>query len=131
MPNIITMHKILDEYRNIVVKYDILGDGSPDEVFTLLFDKNLFLNPTRRKKVTRIRFALDGFSAKLTWAQSGTFPVLTLPKNVCCDFKFHDGIANTIYSGRFITGSIYITTYGLDLNKTGTIILYIQNRYPI
>jgi hypothetical protein len=127
MANTIISKTIQDGKRNTIIKIDIVGDGSGEESAVKIFDASTFLNTTVNKKVNRIQYALNGFSAKLLWDNgSNGKPLLSLVTDHYSDFEFDGGLSNTDITNR--TGNILITTTGLGSNDNGSIILYIQSK---
>jgi hypothetical protein len=126
MANTITKTTIQDGKRNTIIKVDIIGDGSGDESNYLIFDASAYYNPTVNKKLNRVKYTLDGFSARLIWDATIDAPLLTLEKDKYSDFCFDGGLSNTYFPGR--TGDILLTTIGLGAGESGTIILHIQSK---
>jgi len=126
MANAITKTTILDGKRNTIVKIDIVGDGTGDESSTVIFDASAYYNTTVNKKLNRIQYVLDGFSARLLWDATTDAPLWTLEKDKYSDFCFNGGLSNTYYAGA--TGDILLTTIGIASGESGTIILYLQSK---
>jgi hypothetical protein len=126
MANTITTTTIQDGKRNTIIKIDIVGDGSGEETLAVIFNASSYYNITVNKKLNRIQYALNGFSAKLFWAATANAPLLSLVANHQSDLKYDGGLSNTYYAGH--TGNILITTTGLVAGSNGTIILYIQSK---
>jgi hypothetical protein len=126
MANTITKTTIQDGKRNTIIKIDILGDGTGEETNTVIFDASTYYNPTVNKKLNRIKYTLDGFSARLLWDATSDAPLLTLEKDKYSDFCFDGGLSNTYYAGA--TGDILLTTLGLGAGESASIILFIQSK---
>ena len=122
MANTITKQTIIDGPRRLIVKIDILGDGSGDEAATTLIDASTYTPVFTDCKLITLWSDLSGFTARLLW-DATTDVVATSVSDTGDDLDFSEfgGIPNNAGTGK--TGDINITTYGLGANDHGTLIL--------
>ena len=134
MANNIETLTILDgtsQGRDIVIKINIIGDGSGDETLLKVFDHTAYSNTTVTKKVVNAQYCLNGFSASLFWG------VNNLPSDnliIACQADHYDTqeferTVSSINNGGITDrdGDIYMSTIGLELNDTGYIVIKINN----
>lgn len=128
MANSVEEEFILNDTHNIIVKYDVLGDGS-GELSEVLFNITSAYNSTAKKKLWKIEYELTGFSASLEWfGDPNLKQIITLEENhhehVC--WEWFSGYSNSDVTGA--TGSIIINTIGFGDGDKGYIILYLKNK---
>lgn len=129
MPNTIQTQVIVDGIRDTIIKIYILGDGSPDEVNTVIFDASAYRTQSTDNKLREICYQLNGFEATLYWGATANVPIITLEQDIQEEvdyFPLGGGLVNNATTGR--TGDILITTKGLDDGDDGYIILYLNQR---
>lgn len=116
-----------NENHLIIVKYDIFGDGSGDFDEDILFDITTANNNTIYKRVTKIEYELNGFSAALSWDATSDKQIVTIEdghhEEVC--WEWFGGDSNCGLAGA--TGNIRFSTTGLGDGDRGYIILNIVN----
>lgn len=119
---------LLDDSRNIIVKYDINCDAGDDLDNILLFDASSFFNKTFDKKVWCVEYELNGFSVYLEWFGTAYKQIITLEEghHEKVDWAWFGGYPNTRVVGA--NGDIYISTNGITDGDRGYIILYIKNK---
>lgn len=126
MAGTITVQKIVDGSRNVIIKATIGGDA--DLSNAVLFDASAYVGANTNNKLMKIQFALDGFDARLLWDATANVDLIALPENYMdtqC-YKFFGGIPNNAGAGK--TGDILITTVGLGAGDDGHIILYLKKK---
>lgn len=136
MANTITTQVIINGPRDVVIKVNILGDGSGEETDTIIFDASAYAPIADENKLMKIEYALNGFSAYLEWDATADVPLISLvgdhpyfmPYDFCESSMGVAGIPNNAGAGR--TGDILITTSGLGAGDNGHIILYVAKRNP-
>ena len=125
MANIVNIEKVIDGSSVVVIKVDIVGDGSGEESI-VIYDTSTFLNTTARKKITQMQYCLNGFSAALIW--DGTVPkqIVTLVENFYehPNFEWFGGINNSKVT--VPNGDISIVTSGLGAGDRGDLVLEIR-----
>ncbi len=127
MANIKLTKFYANESNLIVARYDIIGDGSGDYDEAVLFDIATANNDSVLKRITKIEYELNGFSAALLWDASTNRQTVTIEdshhEKVC--WEWFGGDSNCELAGA--TGSIRISTTGLGDGDRGYIILNIVN----
>ena len=130
MANTIATQTIVDGSKCLVVKIDILGDGSGEETDTVLIDASSFTPAFTNNRLCGIYGALNGFTARLFWDADTNVPMLTLPDydfELTCEQSLKwGGIPNNAGTGK--TGDILITTNGLGNGDSGTIIFSLRKK---
>lgn len=125
MANTITSQTILDGSRRVVVKIDILGDGSGDEAATTIVDMSSFTPAVTDSRLCGAWSSLNGFTTRLLWDATTDVPLISLPDYQfflhCADTNIWGGIPNNAGAGK--TGDINMTTIGLGAGDHGSIIL--------
>ena len=120
---------LLDGPRNVVVKLQLVGDGT-DVTALLVINASDYSNPTpgvgASLKVMKVEWQLDNFIATLGWDASANVEFLTLEGEGHRDFTSIGGLINNAGSG--ITGDIDMTTVGNASGEDGTILLYMKKR---
>lgn len=128
MVNTITTQTIVDGTRNLVVKVDILGDGSGEETGTVIIDASSFSTTSTDMSLCGFWSALNGFTARLEWDATANTPLLSVVdydmEISCSDTKFYGGIPNNAGAGK--TGDIVLNTTGLGNGDNGTMIFSLR-----
>jgi hypothetical protein len=128
MANSITKQTLHDGRKNLIVKIDILGDGSGEESATTLIDASSYNPAFTDCTLVRYHANLVGFTARLLWDATTDVPLCSIPDyegHLAHDESYaYNGIPNNAGTGK--TGDINITTYGLGANDHGTIILELR-----
>lgn len=126
MAGTLTIQKIMDGSRNVIIKGFIAGDADlSDEVF---YDASAYVNAITDIKLMKVIYEFNGLGASLIWDATGNVPFLTLgtDQSDTLDFRDLGGLYNNAGVGK--TGDILITTTGMASGDTGTVTLYIQKR---
>ena len=120
----ITIQKILDSSRNVIIKAIITGtsDGT-----AILYNTDDYIGDVRNVKITKIKYELQGFSAYLSFEDIN---MLSLSANNPTAIDFTD-MGGMLHSNPPQTGNITITTNGLGVGDIGTIILFIKKKSQI
>jgi hypothetical protein len=122
----ITIQKIADGSRNVIIKATIGGDA--DLTNAVLFDASAYIGENTSNKLVKLWYASEGFAAQLLWDATVNVPLITLPdshmEKQC--YQYFGGLTNNAGTGK--TGDILITTSGLASGDTGHIILFIQKK---
>lgn len=124
-----TLQTLHDGARNLVVKAQLVGDGT-DASSVQLIDASAYSNPTpgagASLKVDRVQWALDNFAVTLAWDASANVEFLTLEGEGDRKFCEIGGLVNNAGSG--ITGDIDFSTNGNASGEDGTIVLWMKKR---
>ena len=126
MPNAITTQTLVDGERNVVIKINVVGDGSGEESETVLFDVSALSGAPATVKVIGIRANLTGFSIGLLWVATTDVEFWSIPagEDTRQDFRKFGGLINNAGTG--VTGDISFDTVGLGSGDEGTFILEMQ-----
>ena len=124
-----TAQTIHDGPRNLVVKLQLVGDGT-DVTALKVIDASTYSNPTpgagASLKVVKVQWQLDNFIATLLWDASTDVEFLIMEGEGERDFSDIGGLINNAGSG--ITGDIMMTTVGNANTEDGTIVLHMKKR---
>jgi hypothetical protein len=128
MANAISTQVLVDGSRNTVIKVVIVGDGSGEEVDTVIFDASSYETASDDNKLWKIQYSTSGCGAFLEWDATTNIPLFALPNDYADKACFEEagGIINNGAAGR--TGDILITTNGLGANDSIFILFYIKQR---
>lgn len=135
MPNTITRQTLVDGDRALIVKVNILGDGSGEETDTVLIDASTYSPAATENKLRKIEYCLNGFTATLEWDGATDAPLISLASDHPY-FVQYDFCEDSLQSGGIVnnattpTGDVLITTAGLGAGDNGHIILYLAKRNP-
>lgn len=123
MANTITEKIIANGTRNLVLEYQITGDGSGEETGTVLVDHSA-LGASGDLAIKKHYSALNGFSAALSWDATAPVHALALEEGEGgVDWTDAGGVVkNNAGDGK--TGDVKITTTGLGSGDKGTIRLW-------
>lgn len=133
MVNTVNKQTVIDDTRNLIVKVDIVGDGSGEETATSVVDISTFLASPEHGTPTGcillgLESTLEGFAALLLWDADTDVIAYTLGQTAIKEcFERFGGIKNNSSTGK--TGDIKITTVGLGANDQGTILLKLRKTY--
>ena len=126
MVGTVTVQKIMDGSRNVIVKAFIAGDA--DLTNAVLYDASAYVNETKDISVMKVIYEFNGMGAQLIWDADVDVPFLTLgtDQSDTLDFRDTGSLNNNSYTN--FTGDILITTTGIASGDTGTITLYLKKR---
>ena len=124
-----TAQTIHDGARNLVVKLQLVGDGS-DVTALQVINASAYSNPVpgvgASLKLMKVVWALDSFIATLLWDADSDIEFLTLQGEGMMDYTDIGGLINNAGTG--ITGDIMMTTVGNAAGEDGTIVLHMKKR---
>ena len=130
MPNTIATQVLFDDAVSSLIKYTIVGDGSGEVTGGVLYDASSYIGAPAKPKIRTIDYSMVGCSAKLNWDATTDVFIMGLPADYAYKFNFEQfgqerfkALPNN--SGAGVTGDILITTSGLGLTDTVTIIMEI------
>jgi len=126
MAGTLTVQKIMDGSRNVIIKGFIAGDADLSDV--KFYDASAYVNGTIDISLMKVIYEFNGLGAQLIWDADTDVPFLTLGTNQSDTLNFRDtgSLYNNAGTGK--TGDILITTTGMAAGDTGTITLYIKKR---
>lgn len=114
-----------DGPRNVTIKGNIVGDAVElsDELFV---DASGLSGAPTNLKIVGIKSNLEAFAAELLWDATANVSIFDLPPgdNVDQDFRRFGGLQNNAGAG--VTGDILISTSGIAVGETGTVILELK-----
>ena len=123
MANTISTQVLVDGLKNLVLKVNIVGDGSGDESGTLLIDASAY--NADQLTLMHLHGLLNNFTADLLWDATADVRILHVPDyDVDKNFKHFGGLTNNAGAGK--TGDILLSTTGLGNGEVGTLILELQ-----
>lgn len=131
MANTVSINKLIDNNKCLVVKVDILGDGSGEETDKIIVDASTFTPAFTDCAIAAIFSSLSGFKALLEFDATTDTPAFSLSEGVVDYGRLAADNFNTIpnTAGSGITGDILMTTLGLGANDSGTILLKINKKF--
>lgn len=125
MANTVTTTTLLDGSRLLVVKIDILGDGTGEETDKVIVDASTFTPAFTNSAICNLHATLAGFTARLEWDATTDVPALSVPDyevNYSRDeMVAYACINNNAGTGK--TGDLLMTTAGLGAGDHGTILI--------
>lgn len=124
MANTITEKIIANGPKNLILEYQIVGDGTGEESGTVLVDHSA-LGASGDLAVKKHYSALSGFSAALSWDATAPVHLFSLEEGEGgVDWTDAGGVVkNNAGTGK--TGDIKITTVGLGAGDKGTVRLWL------
>lgn len=126
MANTLTKQVIQETDRYAVVKFQILGDGSGDETYTMFLDISADLaSAPSEVTIKKLIYAVCDLNVVLEWDATVNTDLLFVPSGSgTLDFHDFGGIPNNAGSGK--TGDILFSTNNLGSGEVATIILELK-----
>lgn len=132
MANIVTTQTLVDGSRNLVVHVAVVGDGSGEEIDTVIVDASSFTPAGIDYKLMKINGGADGCSAILGWDADTIIPFLNLPADHShfADYTDIGGLINNAGVGK--TGDVLIITRSLgSLDSIFITMWFKKNEIPV
>lgn len=125
MADAVTSQTLLDNDRNVVMKFTNVSDGTGESA-VLKVDVSTLVGAPTSVKITRIIAAADGMAVNILWDATTDVPAFVVPSGANLDFDFGEfgGLINNAGAG--VTGDIRFTTIGHTANDTYSIILHMK-----
>ncbi len=133
MANTVQLQTIHDGLRTLIVKCNIIGDGSGEETATMLIDISTYASMPNQGTPTscaidKIQAWIEGFSVRLLWEADTDVAAIQLQQGETeQDFRHSGGLINNAGTG--VTGDIKFTTVGLGSGDQATILLTLHKKY--
>ncbi len=113
-----------DSAHSATILYTIPTGGDTDLSAQIVVDVSALTPAASLVSIQRIRYAFDGFSAKLLFDASTDVHVVSIGGFGTLDFSnMGDHVGLTNNAGAGITGDILITTNGIGTTDSGTLII--------
>lgn len=123
MANTVSTTYAINGSRNFVAKIEITGDGSGDELNTVVVNVSSLTNTPSTFKIKSVNWDLHGFGGALKWAANTPVLALALPTyGDEMDF-FAMGAPLLNNAGTGVTGNLTLDTFGLEAGGRGTIVI--------
>lgn len=123
MADAVSTHKILDNDRNVVMKFTNTSDGTGESAVTKV-DVSALNGAPSFVKLNRVRYSVAGMVVRLLWDATADVTILDLQGDGFLDFSGFGGIPNNAGAG--VTGDIQLTTIGHTSGDSYSIILEMQ-----
>lgn len=126
MANTVARRVILNGSRNYVVEFTVVGDGTGEETLTRINETSGDMGTDN--KIMSINYVLNGFNAKLYFDASTDLFAWGLDSDKQETVKFNKvgGLVNNAGTGK--TGDLLITTTGLGIGDSGSIIVWFRKK---
>lgn len=123
MADTVSSQTLIDDARNVVMKFTNLSDGTGESA-VLKVDVSALVGAPTRVKINKVHYSVAGMVATLLWGATTDVRILDLQGDGCFDAREFGGLYNNAGTG--VTGDILLTTSGHSLNDSYTIILEMQ-----
>jgi len=117
MADAVTSQTLLDGYRNVVMKFTNLSDGTGESAVKKVDVTALTPAAGTKLKVMKIRYSIEAGSVSLLWEATSNVTMVIL--RGYGEIKIPGGIVNNGGSG--VTGSILLTTNNFISQSSYTI----------
>lgn len=123
MPDAVTSQTLVDNTRNVVMKFTNTSDGTGESA-VLKVDVSALNGAPSRVTIKKIHYSVAGMVARLLWDATTDVTIVDLQGDGCLDASAFGGLYNNAGTG--VTGDILLTTAGHTLNDSYSIIIEMQ-----
>ena len=93
MADAVTSQTLLDNDRNVVMKFTNVSDGTGESA-VLKVDVSALVGAPTSVKITRIIATTDGMAVNILWDATTDVPAIVVPSGANLDFDFEIGRAH-------------------------------------
>jgi hypothetical protein len=125
MADAVTSQTLIDNGRNVVMKFTNISDGTGEAAVTKV-DVSALVGAPSAVKIEKIVAATGGMAVNILWDATTDVTAFVVPSDCSEEFEFCDvgGLVNNAGTG--VTGDIKFTTVGHTANDTYSIVLYMK-----
>jgi hypothetical protein len=120
MADAVSSQTILDNSRNVVMKFTNTSDGT-GEAAVLKVDVSALNGAPSKVTIEKIHYSVAGMVARLLWDADTDVTCVDLQGDGCLNAEKFGGLTNNAGTG--VTGDILLTTVGHTAGDSYTIIL--------
>lgn len=125
MADAVSSQTILDNDRNLVMKFTNLSDGTGEAAVTKV-DVSALNGAPSRVSIQRVHYTVSGMVVTLLWDATSDVRILELQGDGCLDFTSFGGLPNN--GGDGVTGDIQLTTTGHTSGDSYSLILEMRKQ---
>lgn len=120
MADAVSSQTLVDNSRNVVMKFTNTSDGTGESAVTKV-DVSALNGAPSKVTIDRIHYSVSGMVVRLLWDATADVTIVDLQGDGCLDASSFGGLYNNAGAG--VTGDIKLTTTGAGSGDSYSLIL--------